>query len=207
MKYVKMLGLAVIAAMALAAFLGAGSASASVLCENTPAAGTDCTNPVKLNTVIDFSLEKGTSALLKGPFNEVIATCTESTVKGKLEAQGSTSETVKAKTEALTFTSCNHPITVTALGTIEVHHITGSDAGTVTDTGTTVVIHEVPLFGSCEYSTNATDIGKLTGRSETGAAPTFDIGASIKSENGCPTGTWSGSYEYTGTTTFDVAAG
>jgi hypothetical protein len=42
MKYLKMLGLAAIAAMGLMAFLGASTASATVLCETTPASITRC---------------------------------------------------------------------------------------------------------------------------------------------------------------------
>ena len=209
MKYIKMLGLAAIAAAALTAILGAGTASATVLCEVTPAPNTHCgsANHVKSGTELDFSLETGTSALLKGPFGETIATCTASTVKGKTTTTGSTTETVKGNVESLTFTSCNRPVTVVSGGSLEVHHESGSDNGTVTSSGATVEIHNVPLFGTCKYITNNTDIGTLTGKSSAGGAPTFHIGATITSENGCPTGAWSGKYEYTGSTPFDVAAG
>jgi hypothetical protein len=216
MKYLKMLGLAAVAAMAVMAFIGAASASATVLCENTPAAGTDCSNTVAQNTVIDFSVEKNTSAILTGPFGEVIDTCTGSTSKGKLSNAGSTTTTVSGSQEVaaggeLTFTGCTKPTTVITGGTIEVHHITGTDNGTVTSSGATVIIHNT-LFGECAYKTSNTDIGTITGRTSTGAQPTFDIKATIpaeKSNSGitCPNGTWEGSYEYTGTTLFDVAAG
>ena len=202
MKYIKMLGLAAVAAAAMMAFVGAGTASATVLCENNQTSG--CTNAVAKGTVLDFSVETGTSALLKGPFGETIATCTESTVKGPVSNAGGAGATVSGSIETLTFGSCNRPVTVSAPGSLEVHHIAGSDNGTVTSTGAKVTIHNVPLFGSCNYETNSTDVGKLTGN--TAAAPTFDIGASIVSTNGCPTGTWSGSYGYTGSTNFIVGA-
>ena len=57
MRYVKMLGLAAIAAAALTAIIGAGTASATVLCEGTPAVGTECgptSQHVAAGTVIDF---------------------------------------------------------------------------------------------------------------------------------------------------------
>ena len=209
MKYIKMLGLAAIAAAALAALLGAGTASATVLCEVTPAPNTHCgaTNHVKSGTELDFSLESGTSTLLKGPFGETIATCTESTVKDKTTTTGSTTETVKGEVKALSFTSCNRPVTVVSGGSLEVHHESGFDNGTVTSSGATIEIHNVPLLGTCKYTTNATDIGTLTGKSPAGGPPTFHIGATITSENGCPTGAWSGKYVYTGSTPFDVVAG
>jgi hypothetical protein len=216
MKYLKMLGLAAVAAMAVMAFIGAASASATVLCENTPAAGTDCNNPVKINTSIDFSVENGTSAILTGPFGEIIDTCTGSTAKGPVTDPGSTTTTVKGSLEAaaggaLTFTGCTKTTTVITGGTIEVHHITGTDNGTVTSSGATVIIHNT-LFGECAYKTSNTDIGTITGRTSTGAQPTFDIKGTIpaeKSNSGvtCPNGVWEGSYEYTNTTLFDVAAG
>lgn len=216
MKYLKMLGLAAVAAMAVMAFIGAASASATVLCENTPAAGTDCTNPVANGTSIDFSVEKGTSAILTGPFGEVIDTCTESTAKGPITNPGSTTATVAGSLEAaaggtLTFGNCTKVTTVVTGGTIEVHHITGTDNGTVTSSGATVIIHGT-LFGECAFKTSNTEIGTITGRSATGAQPTFDIKAILpaeKSKSGvtCPNGVWEGSYEYTNTTLFDVAAG
>ena len=64
MKYVKMLGLAAVAAMALMAFLGASSASATVLCKThitsgCAAAGWDYAGP------LEASLKPGTSAFLE----------------------------------------------------------------------------------------------------------------------------------------------
>jgi hypothetical protein len=208
MKYLKMLGLTAIAALGLMAFLGAGTASATVLCETTPKTGEDCPKEwdVKQGTVLDFSLEKGTSLLWKGPFGEALGTCTESTIKGHLENTGSTTETVKIQTTELLFAKCTNPVTVVKLGTMTVHHIAGTDNGTVTDTGTTIIIH-TPLFGECKYETKETDIGTLTGRSKVGGDPTIDVAAPLLSENGCPNANLNGSFVYTGETTFDVAAG
>jgi hypothetical protein len=216
MKHLKMLGLAAVAAMAVMAFIGAASASATVLCENTPAAGTDCSNTVKINTSIDFSVERGTSVILTGPFGEIIDTCTGSTAKGPVTDPGGTTTTVKDSFETvaggeLTFSGCTKTTTVITGGTIEVHHITGTDNGTATSSGATVIIHNT-LFGECAYKTSSTDIGTITGQSATGAQPTLDVKAPLpaeKSKSGvtCPNGVWEGSYEDTNTTLFDVAAG
>lgn len=223
MKYLKMLGLAAVAAMGLMAFLGAGSASATILCETTPAAGTDCGNAwdVAIHTTFDFSLEEKSSALLKetsfpGGFGQTIATCTSSTVKGETENTGGTAETyvnaqlhetlVGGDPEGLTFGGCTNTVTVLKAGTLRIDHESGTDNGTVRSTGAKVTI---VAFGiNCIYETNETDVGTLTGTNAVnGKDPTFDINAVIVSTNGCPDGIWSGSYVYTGNTTFNVAAG
>ena len=204
MKTLRTFAAAVIAAAALTAVLGAGTASATVLCENTPATPNHCSNKVASGTSIDFSLESGTSMLLKGPFGETLHTCTESTLQGPVSNSGSTTATVSLNL-SLSFGSCSRPTTTNAAGSIEIHHIAGSDDGTVTSTGMTLVVHNIPFFGSCSYVTNATDIGRLTGK--LASAPTFDFAGTITSKNGCPNATLSGSYIYTGTTNFVVAAG
>jgi hypothetical protein len=208
MKYLKMLGLAAIAAMAFMAFIGAGTASATALCETTPATGTDCPLEWKVlnEAKLDFSNEE--TVVLTGPFGETIDTCAISTVEGEVTETGGTEKTVKGKITKLVWEGCTRPTTTIALGELEVHHELGTDNGTVTSTGTTVRIENVPLFGTCNYATNATDIGTLTGTTSRGGKdPTFDIAATISSEANCPKGTWEGSYVYTGTTTFDVVAG
>lgn len=68
--------------------------------------------------------------------------------------------------------------------------------GTVTSTGTTQEVKET-LFGTCYFLTNATDIGTLTGKdaaTNTSGTATFDIRASIPSENCGFSGSWEGSY-------------
>jgi hypothetical protein len=196
MKYLKMIGLAAVAAAALTAFLGAGTASATVLCETNVT--TNCGNSweVKSGSALTFSAEGST--VLTGPFGETIATCTGSNVAGNTTSTGSSATTVTGNITSLTFTGCNRPVHVNTAttGTLEVHNIAGSDNGTVTSNDTTVTITNVPFLGTCQYLTKNTDIGKVTGSL---SAATFDIAASIPSENGCPTGTWEGSYVSTGT--------
>ena len=207
MKRVKIFSIAAVAASALIVIVAAGEASATVGCEVTPAAGTDCpaASLVAKGTIGEFTLEPGSSAMMTGPFGELIITCTESTLKGVSTSTGSTNETAKGLVETTTYGGCNHPLTVLATGASELHYIAGTDNGTLTNTGGTAVIHEVAFFGSCQYATNATTLGTITG--STTKAPTFDIAAKVTSENGCPNGTLEGSYVYTGTTFAVVAAG
>jgi hypothetical protein len=210
MKYLKLLAFAAIAAVVLTAFLEPGAAPGAVLCEETPASGTDCAGPsvVAKGTNLVFSAEGSTA--LTGPFGEIIATCTESTVEGGIANAGSTTESVSGNISKLTFTNCGTR-TVTAnsstLGTLTVSHIAGTDNGTVRSSDTTVTITNTP-FGTCRYLTANTDIGTLTGTAKTSGAPTFDISATIPAETEfCPNGTWEGSYKYTGGTNFYVAMG
>lgn len=199
MKYIKMLGLAAVAASALMAFLGAGSASATVLCKTT----TDpCTSKWPAGTTLTSSLES--SAALKTSGGTTIATCTSGTTSGPLENEGSSTTTPTGWLVILTFDNCNTTVHVLAVGHLEIHKIAGTSNGTVTSTGSRVTINFLGV--SCIFKTNATDIGTLT----EGAPATFDISATIPEETGnfgCPSsGVWSGSYKFTEpATTLSVA--
>jgi hypothetical protein len=207
MKYLKMLGLAAIAAAALTAILGAGTASATKLCENNQTA--NCTSHVAEKSTLKFTAED--SVKLLGPFSIVIDTCTESTVEGPTTSTGGgEGVAVTGTVNTLTFGNCTRTTTVGKGGTLSIQHIAGTDNGTVTSSGAEVTVHNVPVgFESktCIYATAETDLGTLTGLISGGkiAAPTFDISATINSTNGCPSGTWSGHYLYTGSTPFIVS--
>lgn len=86
MNYLKMLGLAAVAVAALTAFLGAGTASATVICKTEPTAGV-CPEgwDYSAGTKGKASLEKGTTAILRSTAGSIEDTCTESTVEGTSE--------------------------------------------------------------------------------------------------------------------------
>jgi len=154
MKYVKMLGLAAVAAMALMAF--AGSASATVLKDGSG-------NTLPAGTEINSTLKTGTSALLKAGFANI--TCTESTVAGKTANAGGASETVKGGITTLAFpnASCNATVHVLSNGELEIHSAGGSN-GTLTGKGSEVTV----AIGStsCTYGTGTgTTLGTLKGGS------------------------------------------
>jgi hypothetical protein len=209
MKYLKTLGLAAIAAAGLMALLGAGTASATVLCETTVSpcpAGWD----VVAGWHYHKTIEPGTSVVVTDSFGGLINTCTTGTITGTETNTGSSTTTVSGHDSIVSLgnvlTPCTRPVTTVTAGSEEIHHISGTDNGTVTSTGMTLIIHSVPLFGSCQYSTSNSDIGTVTGTSTTGGAPTFDMLGTLASENGCPKGTLEGSYLYAGSTNFNVAA-
>jgi hypothetical protein len=163
MKYVKTFGLAVVAAMALMAFVGASAASAATL---TSPAGTK----LGVGAEIDASIEKGTTLLLTAGFANV--TCTESTVKGKITNAGGAGVPVSGNIETLTFSNCpGWHVKVLKKGTLAIH-----GNGTLTSSGAEVTVS--PLEGTsptCTYVTNNTDIGTLT----SGTPATMHINASL----------------------------
>jgi len=203
MKYVKILGLAAIAAAALMAFIGAGTASATVLCSTTT---TPCTSKWPAGTALEFSIVSGGSAkLVTTDEKTTLDTCTGSTVKGSLTNAGSATETASGPVEKanLTWSGCSFPTNTTQGAGLEVHAITGSDNGTVTASGEFRVTINTVLFGSCVYGVTAgTDLGTLTGTTPTRTDGVFDANAIASkltgSEAACPaTSKWTAEYTMT----------
>jgi hypothetical protein len=136
MKYLKMLGLAMGVA-SLMAFMGAGSASATVLCK---VASSPC--PVEsrygAGTTVHASLEAGRSLIFEGG-STVIDTCTSATIQGKSANTGSATESVFLKSEAFSIVNCTTTSDLTTLGEMQIHWISGSNNGTLTAKGTSGV--------------------------------------------------------------------
>jgi hypothetical protein len=212
MKYLKMLGLAAVAAMGLMAFLGAGTASATVVC-TTPNETNACAEAwhEPAGTIWDASLDPGSTAVLEATGGGLEDTCSESTVAGKQENTGSDTETVKVEvpkeikvTEkvvpGLSFGNCTKPTKVlNPEGTMEFHWISGTDNATVTATGFEVTVEAVGGV-SCVYSAGAapgTDLGTATG----GSMGTIDVSAIVNKKSGsflCPADSvWTASYTIT----------
>jgi hypothetical protein len=177
MKYLKILGLAAVAAAALMAFVGASSASATVLCTvagtGSPT-GTTCPAGQADKELTIHAVNEG-NVVLTTTFKNI--TCEESTVSGVTEGEGSATETVKGPIEVLTFTKCNCEVKVLNKGRLEIHWIEGTHNGTLTSNEAEVTAECSTIFGNvhCIYKTTNTDLGKLTGSATTGATPTMDI--------------------------------
>jgi hypothetical protein len=183
MKYVKMLGLAAVAAMALMAFLGASSASATVLCKtNTDPCGAGWIYSGPLVT----SLQNGTS-VLKSTGGSLEDTCTTSEVTGSV-SESEASGTVTG----LTFTGCSKPTSVVNQdGTLTL------EGNTLKATGFEVTVEAVSGV-SCVYSANTgTTLGTFTG----GNPATTTINAVVNKKSGsflCPSDSkWEGTYVVT----------
>ncbi|MGN6276276.1 MAG: hypothetical protein ACTHNP_10165 [Solirubrobacterales bacterium] len=188
MKYVKILGLAAMAAMAVMAF-AASSASATVL------SGSGGNLPK--GTVIDASLEKGTTAILEVG-STTLDTCTASTIKGKTTNAGGAGVAVEGNIETLTWgeagTSCSSPTTTIKTGKLSISWTSGNN-GTLVGKGTEVTIQTI--FGSCVYGTS--EAGTTIGTVEGGSPAKISISTSLPLLSGpCPNpGTWTAHYTVT----------
>lgn len=151
MKHLKMLALAAVAVGALLAFLGAGSASASVICSTT---ADPCPEGQAwtTGTVVDWSIPSGSSVKMVTTAGETLDTCTESTIKKEITNTGSSTATVTAKVTATTFGGCTFTTDTLRLGKTEIHKISGTSNGTVTSDEPTEVTINTVLFGSCIYT-------------------------------------------------------
>jgi len=196
----KLLGLAAVAAMALTAFFGAGSASATTLCTQTEtpcAAGNQYT--LTQDNIIEASLEAGTTAVLKNTSGSIEDTCNTSSIKAELTNSGGAAATVAGKVTEIAFGGCTNTTSVNnaATCTFEVHNVANTDHGTLTGSGCTV---GVVAFGfPCWWSAaNGTHLGTVTG----GSMATLDIKAVVQrvdqSSFLCPsTAIWEANYTVT----------
>ena len=165
MKYLKMLGLAAVAAAALMAFVGVGSASAKegVLCSTT---SNPCNSKWPAGTVFDYSLKSGTSAELINLANgEILDTCTGTgtTVKGELTANPDATGTATGKNTEVKWEKCTFTTTTLAPGALKVERITGTSNGTVLSDAEARITFNHFLFGHCIYRwTSGAHLGTLT---------------------------------------------
>jgi hypothetical protein len=195
MKHLKMLGLALFAAAALTALLGAGTASATELCSTNTSPCTGTMYPA--GTVIEASLTG--MAKLANTEGTVLDECTGGGVVATTTNTGGATETVKAPvaTSGLTWTGCTRTTTTTAGGELEIH--TDSEKsdgnGTLTAKGFTVSISTI--LGTCAYGFGgtATDLGTLKG----GSPATIAINVLVAKQSGsalCPAqAVWTANYQ------------
>jgi hypothetical protein len=194
MKYLKMLGLAAIAALGLMAFVGASTASATTLCKATDTP--DCTpaNTLPAGTTITSTLKNGGSAKLTGSGGETIATCTGGEVAGKTTNTSAT--WIEGNIEKLTWTGCSQMTTTVKTGKLDIDWVSGTHNGIVRGTNNEVT---VAIFGvSCVYGTGA---GTTLGTLSSGAPATLNIATTVTRTSGgflCPqTAGWDAEYVVT----------
>jgi hypothetical protein len=185
MRHLKMLGLAAIAATALMAFLGAGTASATVICKNNLNT-TTCSEKYPVGTEGTASLAAGTSMILETTGGSTLDTCTGSTVKSSIKEAGSATTTVTSNLSSITFANCTFPTTTVSPGSAVLHHIAGTDNGTLTTLNTEVTIN-TGFFGACTYGMgSATDLGTTVGGNP-GSITINSLVPLVKNESGlCP---------------------
>jgi hypothetical protein len=182
MKYLKMLGLAAVAAAALMAFVGAGTASAeTTACETSAGAG--CYG---VNTAVNSSLTTGTEAVLTAAGGLIEINCTKSEVNGKIE----TATTPSGNLSKLSFESCNNTVEVLKFGSLTIHH-DASGNGALTASGFQVRVKASGL--TCTFGGTVKEGLTLTA----GNPATVTATANIPLESGffCPsTAVWHANY-------------
>jgi hypothetical protein len=185
MKYAKMLGLLAVAAAAFMALVG--TASATTLTSPT---GTTFTGSI-------HAVSENGHVKLHSPLSTIEC---NSTVQGEVKTHGS-GVTASGPITSLLFTECTNENTVTVkkAGTLEVHWTSGYN-GTLTSSGAEIEVYSHSFGGSCIYTTNATDIGTITG----GTEATLDIDSAAIPRTGgslgffCgSSGEWTGNYKVT----------
>jgi len=168
MKYIKMLGLAAVALVALMAFVGASSASATVFCKTEP----NLTGTKGETCPKGWAYPAGTKnhevnvgkVTLSTSFKTI--ECEESTIKGEIENEGSATETPKGPVSQLTFTkNCNCTVTVIKKGTQEFHWVPDTFNVRIISDGAETTVLCSTIFGTvhCIYVTEHEDIGEITG--------------------------------------------
>lgn len=175
MKYLKALGLAMVAAAVLAALMGAANAQATVLCKTN--AGAECgveKYPVgtKLNAQLEIA-EKFT--LLSTAGGEPEVECKVSTLTPEIVNAGSATTTVETKVAAATITwgLCSAETTTVSGGEIEFHWIAGTNNATLTGKGISVKFVGGGLTCIYGFGPGMIHIGTFTG----GLVPRIDLKA------------------------------
>jgi hypothetical protein len=166
MKYLKGLALVVAAAAVLAVF-GAGSASATVVCKTKTS---PCSSPYLKGTLFKGVLTPGTIAVFKAGFATI--ECTEGSGSIETTTNGSATETVKGLTKTLTFGGCNAELTVLKTGSGEIHW-TSKTNGTFTAEG--LEVRASSLGVTCIYGGAITSGVTLNG----GEKPTISMNAKV----------------------------
>jgi hypothetical protein len=172
MRHLKILGLAVAAAMSLMLFVGADAASATTLTTTTYPSGAP----------IDLSLVSGSTTRLTSPMGTTVVTCSQSTAKGKTTQTSGT--WIEVDLETLTWGGCTSTVNTVVNGKLEMMW-TSETSGEVVgrETQVTTVMGGI----TCVYSFGeGTKLGTIVG----GENPRLKFETKIKKASGgfaCPT--------------------
>lgn len=187
MKYLKTLGLAAIAATALLALGGVGTASATTLTGVGGAilpAETEIHGPSEGKVVLHTAIGK--------------MEC-DSTIKMKTQNEGGAGLVVFAGVESLPWNNCVAGVAETLTTGLAVIKGIGGNNGELTSSGFELTIEKAGFH--CVYKTNNTKVGTVTGTATTGATATIDVSSVVPRSGGrsgafCgSTGTWTGAYK------------
>jgi hypothetical protein len=152
MKHLRKLAAATVAAAALSALLGAGSASATTL----EVGGVTQNGAISISATLKY----GTSTILRDTSGFSAGTCTSSEMAWKTESPFS-GATVTGNASTLTFSVCSGPTTVHKTGTLHVAYTSGTN-GTVSSSGAEWTTDGPFGYLNCVTGTGTT-LGTLTG--------------------------------------------
>jgi hypothetical protein len=196
MNCVKLLGLALVAAASVMAFV-ASSASATELYKGA--------ETVKAGTPIVATLSG--SATLKATGGTLLDTCTGSEIKGKVTNAGGAGAPVSGPIETLNWGVCTEPTTTVNNGSLEIHHISGGMNGTLTANFTTVKVNTTIFGAICQYWVGpALDLGTLNGKTSGDATITPKVVIPVENDFFCPDANWEATFNVTSPTPLHVTA-
>jgi hypothetical protein len=169
MRYIKVLGLAAVAAMALMAVIGAGTASATTICATggSPEAGCGAGKGEYSGTVVGTS----TNATLSTDLANVICSHSETTLT---PASSTGAPTIGGVVDSLTFTGCETEVTHTPCK-VTVRNLPYNASLEALSTGTTLTVEDSEGAGANVVCTGVIECEFLTPK------------ATLKVENGSPT--------------------
>jgi hypothetical protein len=212
MRSSRMLGLAVIAALALVALAGASTASATRLCSvpgtGTPTVCSPSTNQYPSGTVISAAKKTGTSVVLttSGGIVNPTLTCTASTVAlTTTSAGGGAGVNVTGNLTTLTFSGCtstspagcSSSATVSGLPKTGFAAWTSGNNGNLT-TNVPTVSFTCPIFGfpvNCSFGGSGSVTGQVTGGNPAEVRFTNQAIAASGGGFGCPSSAvWNATY-------------
>jgi hypothetical protein len=195
MKHLKMLGLAAVAAMALMAVVGAGTASATTLYVGGVAQNKSVS--------ITATLSAASTAVLKDEGGTTTDTCNTSEVKGATEGTFTGASTVGGAVKNLAFGGCSHTTKVLANGSLKI-----DASGNVTSSSAEVTVVSTVFGISAVCKTGAgTKVGTLNGTNDPTKHATMTIDATNSLDCGIlGNSSWTGSYTVTSPTGLNVGA-
>jgi hypothetical protein len=163
MKFIKILGCT--AAMCAAVLAFAATAFATV---DTSPTGTTYTGTIKLENEGAISFH--------GAFTTIA--CNKFVIEEKIEKHGA-GVTVGGNVSNVTVSECNFPVTILKKGSFEIHAATSGTEVNGTVTSSLAEVKVTTSVGECNFTTNATDLGTLTGTQATGGAGTLDLNSAV----------------------------
>lgn len=123
MKHLKILGAALVAAIAVTALLGSGTASATVLCKE---AKNPCgTSAYPSGTEFKTELFTGGRTVWRNPDSSTYDECTGNTLLGKIGSAGGVGTAVTVPLSSASWTGCVRSRTILKSGTLEINYASG----------------------------------------------------------------------------------